>query len=336
LYAFLLQSTLQNEPNILVRPIAVFLGWILNFIYDIVYMMSPQLAFGISIILFTIVVRALMIPLAIKQQKSMAGMSKLAPEMEKIKKKYGDSKDPAQKQKMTAETQALYSKAGVNPLGGCLPLLVQFPIFIALFYIMQQSYLFIEKMGEVYRQIGALAMQVTPDWVNPLRPIAAYKIAPGREFDIGILSNLQKLFYSFTPDEWTSYLANIPSDIAAQMTPLVEQAAYERTLTWFVGIDLLAQPSLASVSILIPLLCAITTFLQSWLMNKATVATSDAMKMQQRMMLIMMPIMMGWFTFTFPAGVGLYWLSSTVFHIFQQLVLNKKYLHKADAAAKPA
>ncbi|MCL2698780.1 MAG: hypothetical protein FWE68_00540, partial [Defluviitaleaceae bacterium] len=65
---------LRDEPNVLIRPIALFLGGILNFIYNIVFNMTHNLAFGISIILFTMVVRALMIPLAIKQQKSMAGM----------------------------------------------------------------------------------------------------------------------------------------------------------------------------------------------------------------------------------------------------------------------
>jgi YidC/Oxa1 family membrane protein insertase len=274
------------------------------------------------------VVRTLMIPLAIKQQKSMAKMSKLAPETEKIKKKYEGLKDAASKQKMQAETQALYSKAGVNPLGGCLPLLIQLPIFIALFYIMQQSYLFIDRMGEIYRRLGELAMQVTPDWVIPLHPIAVEKIASGRQFDIGIPDNLIKLLYSFSQQEWTTYLASIPADISSQMAGLVAEIEINKSLTYFMSIDLLERPTFGSIAIMIPILCAITTFLQSWLMNKMTVATNDTIKMQQKMMLIMMPAMMGYFTFTFPAGVGLYWLSSTVYHVFQQLILNRKYSNK--------
>ena len=324
----LLRATLQDEPNVLVRPIAVFLGWILNFIYNIIYTLNHQMAFGISIIIFTMVVRTLMVPLAIKQQKSMANMQKLQPEMEKIKKKYGGSKDPEMKKKMTAETQMLYSKAGVNPLGGCLPLIIQLPIFIALFYIMQQSYLFIDKMGAVYRELGALAMQVTPDWVLPLHPFAVEKIATGRQFDIGVFDNLVKLLYSFTPGEWATYLASVPADISAQMSVLVAEIEVNKSLTYFLSIDLLERPTFTSIAILIPILCAITTFLQSWLMNKITVATNDTVRMQQKMMLIMMPAMMGYFTFTFPAGVGLYWLSSTVYHVFQQLILNKKYINK--------
>lgn len=343
----LLNATLRDEPNFIVRPIAIFLGWILDFIYNIVYALNHQLAFGISIILFTMVVRAFMIPLAIKQQKSMASMQKLQPEIEKIKKKHGDSKDPEVKKKMNTELQVLYSKAGVSPLGGCLPLLIQMPIFIALFYIMQQSYLFIGKMGDIYRRLGELAMQVTHDhlggvflseaspgleslapWVRALYPFTTNKISTGREFDIGVSDNLVKLMYSFTPAEWTQYLGSISSDISEQMSVLVSQIEVNKNLTRFLTIDLLEQPTFASIAILIPILCAVTTFLQSWLMNRVTVAANDTVKMQQKMMLFMMPAMMGYFTFTFPAGVGLYWLSSTVFHVFQQMILNKKYAKK--------
>ena len=327
----LLQATLQDEPMPIVKPIAIFLGWILDFIYNIIYGLNHQLAFGISIIIFTMVVRALMIPLAIKQQKSMASMQKLQPEMEKIKKKYSSSKDPEAKKKMQIETQTLYSKAGVNPLGGCLPLIIQMPIFFALFYIMQQSYLFISKMGEIYRQLAALAMQVSPDWVQPLYEIASSKLRPGQEYDIGKFDNLQKLFYSFTPDEWAKYLESIPADIAGRMSEIVAQIEMNKSLTQFLSIDLLQQPAINSIAILIPILCAVTTFLQSWFTNKMTVSTDDNVRMQQKIMLFMMPAMMGYFTFTFPAGVGLYWLSSTVFHVFQQIVLNKKYLVKTEA-----
>ncbi len=334
----LLNSTtiLQNEPNLIVKPIAIFLGWILNFIYNFTFEISQPIAFGLSIIIFTMIVRSLMIPLAIKQQKSMAKMQQLQPEMEKIKKKYGSSKDPEVQKKITQETQQLYQKSGVNPLGGCFPILIQFPIFIALSYIMMQSYLFIDKMGVAYRGIASLAMQVTPNWIEAIRPLAEAKVMPNKKFDIGVFDNLQKLFYSFSKDDWAVYLARVPANIKEQMIPFVDQIDGLSQLTYLFSINLLKNPELMSVGILIPILSALATFLSSWILMKQQVSTDPNVKMQQRIMLIMMPIMMGYFTFTFPAGVGLYWISSSVFQLIQQLVLNKYYSVKKASEKKEA
>ena len=85
--------------------------------------------FGIAIIIITILMRIVVFPLTLKQEKSMKKMREIQPEMDKLKEKYKDN--PQEFQKKTAE---LYREAGVNPLGGCLPLLIQLPIFVALYY----------------------------------------------------------------------------------------------------------------------------------------------------------------------------------------------------------
>jgi len=91
-------------------------------------------SYGILIILFGIIVKLVLFPLTQKSFKSMAAMKELQPQMKEIKEKYDD--DPQKQQK---ETIALYKKAGVNPLGGCLPMLLQFPILITLFFFFQNS-----------------------------------------------------------------------------------------------------------------------------------------------------------------------------------------------------
>ncbi|NBC03483.1 MAG: membrane protein insertase YidC [Bacteroidetes bacterium] len=106
------------------------------------YLIIPFFAFGSSlvsnygilIILFGVIVKLLLFPLTQKSFKSMAAMKELQPKMKEIQEKYED--DPQKQQK---ETIALYKKAGVNPLGGCLPMLMQFPILITLFYFFQNS-----------------------------------------------------------------------------------------------------------------------------------------------------------------------------------------------------
>jgi len=108
------------------------------------YMVIPFFAFGsmfipnygILIILFGVIIKLVLYPLTQKSFKSMAAMKELQPLMQEIKEKYKD--DPQKQQK---ETIALYKKAGVNPLGGCLPMLLQFPILITLFFFFQNSML---------------------------------------------------------------------------------------------------------------------------------------------------------------------------------------------------
>ncbi|MCC5896032.1 MAG: membrane protein insertase YidC [Alkalibacterium sp.] len=88
--------------------------------------------YGIGIIVVTVIIRALLIPFTHFQQKNMAQMNELSPQMEELKEKY-PSKDAETQEKFKEEQQRLYSDAGVNPYMGCLPMLVQMPVFIALY-----------------------------------------------------------------------------------------------------------------------------------------------------------------------------------------------------------
>ena len=90
--------------------------------------------FGISIIVVTVLIKILLLPLTLKQDKSMKEMKKLQPELEKIKQKYANDK-----QMLNIKTMELYREHKVNPLGGCLPILIQFPILIALFGVLRNG-----------------------------------------------------------------------------------------------------------------------------------------------------------------------------------------------------
>lgn len=105
-----------------------FLGSVLGAIYDVI----PS--YGVAIILLTILVRVVLIPLTVKQIRSMSAMQKIQPELKRLQQKYkGD------RQKMNEELMKLYREHGVNPLGGCFPLLMQAPVFIALYSVLRAA-----------------------------------------------------------------------------------------------------------------------------------------------------------------------------------------------------
>jgi len=106
-----------------IQALVDFVVHVLNAIYGVVG------NYGIAIIIVTFLMRIIVFPLTLKQEKSMKKMRDLQPELEKIKEKYKDN--PQELQRRTAE---IYKENGVNPLGGCLPLLIQMPIFVALYY----------------------------------------------------------------------------------------------------------------------------------------------------------------------------------------------------------
>ena len=105
---------------------ANILSYIINPIYNLVG------NYGVAVILFTVIVKVLLVPLGVKQQKTMVKTKQIKPELDKIQSKYKNDKE-----KLNEETMKLYQKYDINPMGGCLPLLVQFPILLGLYRVIQ-------------------------------------------------------------------------------------------------------------------------------------------------------------------------------------------------------
>jgi YidC/Oxa1 family membrane protein insertase len=124
----------------LLYPIMVVVAWIMVRFHDLFTWigLNPAggLAWGLSIVGLVIVMRIILIPLFFKQIKASRGMQLLAPEMQKIQKKYKGKTDPASREAMSRETMELYRKHGTNPFSSCLPILAQSPIFFALFRVL--------------------------------------------------------------------------------------------------------------------------------------------------------------------------------------------------------
>lgn len=109
--------------------------------------------YGLAIIVVTLIVRLLLLPLMVKQIRSSIAMQAIQPEMEKLQKKYS-SKDQRTQQKLQEETMALFQKHGVNPLAGCLPILVQMPILIAMYQAIMRTEA-IKEETFLWFQLGA-------------------------------------------------------------------------------------------------------------------------------------------------------------------------------------
>jgi YidC/Oxa1 family membrane protein insertase len=118
------------------------MGWILSFFYSIV----PNA--GFAIIMLTVVVRLILFPLTAKQAKSMIAMQRAQPEMKKLQAKYKNDK-----QKLNEEMMKFYKENQINPLGGCLPLLAQTPVFIALYQTLRNIQHFIPSDSQMFQDI---------------------------------------------------------------------------------------------------------------------------------------------------------------------------------------
>ena len=113
-------------------PIAEVLGWIMEALFAFTEIFGI-VNIGLCIILFTLVTKLILFPLTLKQQKSSKIMAVMQPEIQAIQKKYKDKKDNESMMKMNVETREVYEKYGTSMTGGCLPLLIQLPIMLALY-----------------------------------------------------------------------------------------------------------------------------------------------------------------------------------------------------------
>ncbi|MCL1949705.1 MAG: YidC/Oxa1 family membrane protein insertase [Turicibacter sp.] len=143
--------------RIFVLPLIQFIEWLYNFLGH---------NLGFAIILATLIVRVVLMPLFAASQKSAASMQLVQPEIERLKKKYEGKKDPESQQKMQMETMELYKKHKINPMAGCLPLLLQMPIFMAFFQAINRHPLIVDmEQGANFFGMDLSATMSVPNYV---------------------------------------------------------------------------------------------------------------------------------------------------------------------------
>lgn len=324
-----------RNPGVIVGPIAKIMGIFYNWLFNIIYGATQTNALGITIIFFTLIVKIILTPLIVKQQKSTFAMQRLQPEMNKIKKKYENKKDAESQQRMAYEMQKLQKDNNISMFGGCLPLLIQLPILYALFYIFQQAYMYVDVVSQNYDSIANVVLSMPTDLrMDVFADIASKHISSKMTLDLSVADDIKALIGQITQAEWSTILTNA-SDYASSLQPLLTE---KTGIEYFLGISVVENPGLNFPAIIIPIASAASTFLSSKIMmSKNTASMDDNPAMQSmKMMNYIMPIMMGVMAISLPAGLGIYWTVSNIFQTAQTVLINKYFKAKGEKTSKEA
>lgn len=333
--------TSVREPGAIVGPISRLLGRCYNLLFDFLNNATNAGALGLAIILFTLIVKIILFPLMVNQQKSSFKMQQLQPEMNRIRDKYKGKNDQISQQKMTIELQDFQKKNGINMMGGCLPLLLQLPILYALFYIFQNAYMYVDVIGQNYVDIAnaiiaipeAIRMEVFAPYAQEfVDAYAKLETIKTNGFDMARVNDVVMLINYLKFDDWQAIVAALGNN-ANGLLPLLE---VKNGIETFLTIPLVSKPGISWPGIIVPILAGLTTFLQSKISTAMTPQSDDPNNPAAAMtksMLYVMPIMMGFFTISMPAGLGLYWTISNIFGVLQQVILQKYFRKKFEQGA---
>lgn len=300
--------------QLLYNTIAIPFGWVLSFLY------SNINNYLISLFILVLIVRLILLPSSISQQKGSAKQMRLQPKVNRIRQRYTNGNPNPTREvqmKIQQETQELYQKEGFSATSaGCLPLLIQFPVMIGLY-------------GVVYTPLSKV-LAIKTDVVNALASLLSVEVTQNtsNKMEILLLDKLGSM-------DMTS-LTNLINKAAANANATISDAAnYAKEIITlkgqfnFLGIDLTQQPTVKEFNSLwlIPIAAFATAMLSSVVMYLRQRKTNPEMAKNPSMgcMTFMSPLMSLWFAFMFPAGVGIYWIMSNIVSFIQMIVLNYFY-----------
>lgn len=315
------------------KPIAWLLGQIFNGLFNLIYNIAEWFTdkpyhvpiIGISVILFTIIVRLILLPMTIKQQKFSKLSGLMNPELQEIQAKYKDKRDQVSMMNMQAETKAVYEKYGTSPTGGCLTMLIQFPIMFALYRVIYKIPGYVTKIREL---CGGIADKITgsgDDWATKLDAINGISVSAST----GRATLIDKI-YNLSPEKW--------SEVQNAFSSVDFGNAFDQIHGYnnLFGISLTQAPGWRlSWALIIPILAGLTQWLSVKLMenkNNVNVGSQNdqqaGMASSMKVMNTIMPILSAVFCVSFASCIGLYWIASSVVQIIVQLVINKKMNNK--------
>ena len=332
-------------------PIAKLLGFIMDGIYMFMYNVFGIENVGLSIILFTIVIYTLMLPLTYKQQKFSKLSQAMQPELKAIQEKYKGKRDEASQMAMNNETQMIYDKYGVSPMGSCGQLLIQMPILFALYRVFYNVPAYITSVRDKFIVIADEIM--TYDGFSEImsKIQTDYKVNTGAKFDF-VVSDTN------TIDQVRNYIIDViykvPS-IDSLVKPNADGEVYFTALdsvteivnsgvehfhefNYFLGLNISDNPwniikdsfaagnyVLLVMALLIPVASYLTQVISIKLMPTSNNNNNqnDMMAQQMKTMNTMMPLMSLFFCFTLPVGLGIYWVVSAAYRCVQQVTINK-------------
>lgn len=312
---------LLTQSSGFLGPIAKVLGIIFNGLFEFTKIFGIQNV-GLCIILFTIVIKLLMLPLTIKQMKFSKLSMIMNPELQAIQKKYKGKTDQASMMKMQEEQKALYEKYGTSPTGGCIQLLIQMPILFALYRVIQNIPAYVSSVKVLFENmiVGPKGLMAQANFAT----IMAENFNANGDYET--VNGIIDIMNNFKTEEWDLLMNLFPQSAAL----IAENAEKLNQMHNFFGINLAIPPVLMSVGILIPILTALTQWISMKTVNTNSATDSDnpAAQSMQTMNTIM-PLMTGFIAVSLPAGLGLYWIATAVCQTIQQIVLNM-YFDKID------
>ena len=320
-----------TKAGSILGPIATVLGYVM----DILFRFTSSFGVfnvGLCIILFTIVMKTLMIPLTIKQQKTTKLMSVMNPEIQAIQKKYKGKSDQESMQRQNVEIQAVYEKYGTSMTGGCLPLLIQMPILLALYRVIYNIPAYVPSV-RVYFDNVVTPLMGQADYAQKLQEITNIATACGGKldkFDFTNANRLVDMLYKFSTARWGELQSLFPaiSDVIGQNAAVVER------MNTFLGLNMAEAPGwVPSFAWIIPVLAAVSQWFSTKLMSGNQPSTSadaeNPMAQSMKTMTTTMPLFSAFICITMPAGLGIYWIATSVVTIIQQLIVNA-YMDKVN------
>ncbi len=254
----------------------------------------------LAILLFTVIMEIILSPLAIKQQKNQIKQARLAPKVAAIRKKYAGRTDQVTQQKMQQETMEMYQQENFNPMGGCLPLLIQLPIISALYFVVQQPLRYLCNIP--VPEIEALANFLNQGLEKPI-----YNTGAGQLQIINVIKDHISDYYTIAPSLKT---ADIPN------------------LTVF-GLDFSQVPSLTFKPfdwlMLIPIVTFFVMVFSTKIMQKFSYRDPMTVEQQNnpsmKIMTWSMPLLSVWFEFNFAAAIGIYWIFRNIVQVIVKIVI---------------
>lgn len=342
---------LTAYPGSILGPIAKLLGILMDWIYSGISNITGGRVESVvlSIVIITIIIYMCLLPLTIKQQKFSKLSQKMQPEMQAIQAKYKNKKDQASMMAMQEETQLLYQKYGISPMGSCVQMLIQMPILFALYRVFYNIPAYLSGVKGSF--IGLVdSIQQTSGYQDTLVSLMEkYNVVTSSGLNA---SNAASKLADASGDTLSNYIIDILYKLPSKgWDALMDgkffdgiQSAVEKThdallhFNYFLGLNISDTPwyiiksnftdkpdkwlLFVILALLIPVLSYLTQMINIKLMPQATNG-NDQMANQMKMMNLMMPLMSLFICFTVPVGLGIYWICSALVRGIQQFFVNR-------------
>lgn len=318
-------------------PFAWLFGKLLDLIYNLLAGDNGIANLGFCIIIFTVIVKIILLPLTIKQQKSTKINAIIQPELSKIQKKYKNKKDQESMLKQQQEIQAVYDKYGTSMTGGCLTTLIQFPIIMGLYRVIQNVPAYVGKIKDMYSPIANAvidsqgvdkAQQFIIDFVSENKvSSASYAINKFEKLSEIDVDNIIDVLSNFGISNLNTLIDTIKMTGDNILAGNVEKI--DTIHSFILGINISEAPGYhLSWALCIPFLSAFFNYLSM----KVTTGKQDQQMEGQtaammKSMQITMPLMSVFIGISMPAGIGIYWTMNAFLSLLTQIGINFYYDH---------